>query len=311
MSVATHSPLLGSKRLFGEASSNVVEHRNNLDDPWGAAAAAAAAATAAGCAQQHHHQHQAYKRARRCSAVSESPVGERCAPFGSLSGASALRYLSGIYPRMDQKVISNVLDECGGNIEAAIKRLEDLQLLEDSQCTNEEAAAEASAAAAVAAAATAEQPPIDQVSPPTGAAAAEAPPTARSAAEWVQVVVSEMSSATDMDDAQARAARVLQSFEAQVQSAERQAASKELAALHAQVAELARGNTILKKAVQIQNTRMQDLADKEAQLAALQQALAQQQEKIRVLELSNYSLNMHLRQAASNPMPQHRHPDVF
>ena len=244
-----------------------------------------------------------------------------------------------------------MLDECGDNIEAAIKRLEDLQLFEDSQCTNEEAVAEATAAAAAAAATTAEHPPLDQgaslnlslfprssnqpcshprdcaggilskcstllpplaVSPPPEATAAgSCSPAERSAEQWVQAVVSEMASARDMEDAQARAARVLQSFESQVQAAERRAVSKEVAALHAQVAELARGNTILKKAVQIQNTRMQDVTDKDAQLVALQQALAQQQEKIRILELSNYSLNMHLRQAESNPMPQHRHPDVF
>ena len=103
MSVATHSPLLGSKRLFGEDCSNVVEHRA-LDDPWGAAAAAAAAA---GFAQQHHHQHlqQPQKKVRRCSAVPASQGGvERCAPSASPSCASALRYLSGLYPRMDQKV---------------------------------------------------------------------------------------------------------------------------------------------------------------------------------------------------------------
>lgn len=127
----------------------------------------------------------------------------------------------------------------------------------------------------------------------------------------MQIIVSEMSAASDFEDAKARAARVFQSFEAQVQMAEKQAISGEMAALSAQMAELARGNTILKKAVQIQNARMHELADKDTQLASLQQALVQHQEKIRILELSNYSLSLHLRQAGSAPMPQHRHPDVF
>ena len=128
----------------------------------------------------------------------------------------------------------------------------------------------------------------------------------------MDLVVAEMSSATDLSDAKARAARVLQSFEAQVQAVQRQSADKDAKeAAASQVAELLRDNAILKKAVQIQNSRMQEVAEKETQLSALQQLLAQHQEKIRALELSNYSLTLHLRQAESSPMPQHRNPDVF
>jgi len=123
--------------------------------------------------------------------------------------------------------------------------------------------------------------------------------------------VSEMAAASDMSDARARAAHVLQQFERQIQGQQKQSLSKELATLNAHVAELTRGNTILKKAVQIQNARLQEVADKDDQLAALQQTLGQYQERIRSLEISNYSLSLHLRQAGSNPMPQHRHPDVF
>jgi 3-oxoacyl-[acyl-carrier-protein] synthase III len=129
-----------------------------------------------------------------------------------------------------------------------------------------------------------------------------------------------MSSAANLEDARARAARVLQSFELQVQAAERQSqaaannkggSAGDQQRSSQQVADLLRDNAILKKAVQIQNSRMQEVSEKEAQLASMQQLLTQHQEKIRMLEMSNYSLTLHLRQAESGPMRQHRNPDVF
>jgi uncharacterized protein YggE len=120
-----------------------------------------------------------------------------------------------------------------------------------------------------------------------------------------------MAAATDMDDARVRAAKVLQTFEHQVQKTTSEAVKSEHATLSAQVTELLRDNGILKRAVQIQNSRMQELAEKDEQMVRLQQTLQQYQEKCRVLELNNYSLSLHLRQAESSPMPQHRHPDVF
>ena len=83
--------------------------------------------------------------------------------------------------------------------------------------------------------------------------------------------------------------------------------------------DLAKENQILKKAVQIQNAKLQDKAGVEAENQQLKQMLYQAQEQVRgyqeqvhSLELNNYSLAMHLQQATnSSPLPGSRHPDVF
>jgi hypothetical protein len=85
------------------------------------------------------------------------------------------------------------------------------------------------------------------------------------------------------------------------------------AAQQAKLDEALRENAILKRAVQIQNARMQEAGQKEAELAGLRQMVNQYQERLRALELSNYSLALHLQKAtdsAAVPPSNHR-PDVF
>jgi hypothetical protein len=84
------------------------------------------------------------------------------------------------------------------------------------------------------------------------------------------------------------------------------------AAARQQLADLQRDNGILKRAVAIQNTRLQEGAARDAELQALRGQLKQAAERVSALELSNYSLAQHLRAATSS---QHdfggpRHPDV-
>ena len=55
-------------------------------------------------------------------------------------------------------------------------------------------------------------------------------------------------------------------------------------------------------------------AAKDAELASLRAALAQYEQKVRTLELSNYSLSMHLRQATETGRgfdSGQRPPDVY
>lgn len=83
--------------------------------------------------------------------------------------------------------------------------------------------------------------------------------------------------------------------------------------LKTQLAELQHNNSILKRAVAIQNNRIQDLSSKEAESQQLKQLVAQLQEKCHGLELNNYSLAMHLRHATDSAQNQQgqRRPDVF
>mmetsp|Transcript_37369 Transcript_37369/g.66917 ORF Transcript_37369/g.66917 Transcript_37369/m.66917 type:complete len:273 (-) Transcript_37369:22-840(-) len=272
MSVVTHSPICGSKRFF--------EH---------------------GSPEPHHFEapsstnNSFAKRVRRA----------RGSSFGL---PSVLQQLIELFPEMEKEVICSVLFECGDNIDAAIKRLGELRLnggkdAEVKQNGNYVAEVQVSVKAT---GERADEPSVEKAD-----AGLPAEGDVRSADEWINIVVSEMAAATDMDDARVRAAKVLQTFEHQVQKTTNEAVKSEHATLSAQVTELLRDNGILKRAVQIQNSRMQELAEKDEQMVRLQQTLQQYQEKCRVLELNNYSLSLHLRQAESSPMPQHRHPDVF
>ena len=80
-----------------------------------------------------------------------------------------------------------------------------------------------------------------------------------------------------------------------------------------QLAELQHNNGILKRAVAIQNNRIQDLLAKETESQQLKQALVQLQEKCHGLEMNNYSLAMHLKQATDSSYSQQgqRRPDVY
>lgn len=77
--------------------------------------------------------------------------------------------------------------------------------------------------------------------------------------------------------------------------------------------EVVRENGILKRAVQIQNAKLQELgSNKDQEIASLKAMLGQYQERLRHLELSNYSLALHLQRATdSQSQPTNRPPDVF
>jgi pyruvate/2-oxoglutarate dehydrogenase complex dihydrolipoamide acyltransferase (E2) component len=160
-----------------------------------------------------------------------------------------------------------VLTEYGDNIDAAIKHLTELRLT-----------VAGSAAAGHAAAAAAEQQQVEEqppqqpaqqepqqhhTGPPATASATDVNGKGpRSAEEWVEVVVREMSAASDLADASSRASRVLRAFEQAAVSHAQSAGgsdSAEVPRLRSQLAEAQRENQLLKRAVAIQNARMQEL----------------------------------------------------
>ena len=82
--------------------------------------------------------------------------------------------------------------------------------------------------------------------------------------------------------------------------------------LCARVADLQKDNILLKRAVQIQAAKLQERGALDAEVVQLRQLLAQQQEQLKALEMSNYSLSLHLARAASNSSMAPKHgPDVF
>ncbi|GFP92022.1 hypothetical protein PHJA_001346300 [Phtheirospermum japonicum] len=133
-------------------------------------------------------------------------------------------------------------------------------------------------------------------------------------AEWVDLIVKEMISATSTDDASSRAASVLESLEKSISSQASaevaQSLYKENLMLKEQIEVLIRDDVILKRAVAIQHERQKENDARNQEVEQLKQLVAQYHEQLRTLEVNNYGLTLHLRQAqASNSIHGRFHPD--
>ncbi|XWS11782.1 hypothetical protein CRYUN_Cryun37aG0030100 [Craigia yunnanensis] len=243
------------------------------------------------------------KKLRRCSPSSPSSV--RFVP-----PPSALSHLQALYPHMDPELLERALLECGNDIDTAIKKLQELCLgaaeaRGEKTCPVEELGT------------TAEQGTLSN----DGEAAAVQNPSAPQnlpvdGAEWVDLFVRERMSATSVDDAKVRISKLLEVLEKFIskRAAEEAAQSfhKENIMLKEQNEVLIQENTVLKRAVAIQHERQKGYQDKNYELQHLKQLVSQYQEQLRTLEVNNYALTMHLRQAQqSNSIPGRFHPDVF
>eukprot|EP00898_Chlorokybus_atmophyticus_P008957 jgi/Chlat1/9062/Chrsp94S08321 len=235
--------------------------------------------------------------------------------------ADPLAHLRTLFPDMDPAVVAQVLESCENNIDEAIHRLTSLRLSVGTPPpggTNNSSSAPATHAEIAAASAADEliqQASVRAQEASDAAASAAASEQTRplEGAEWVEIVVQEMAAATDMQDARARASRILERFEQFMREHVGAAARKEFLQLRAQLAQMIKDNHILKRAVAIQNARQQEHAEKERELAELRQAVVQFQERLKHAEISNYALAMHLKQAQSqnSNIPNRFHPDVF
>ncbi|XP_050235279.1 uncharacterized protein LOC126683433 [Mercurialis annua] len=208
---------------------------------------------------------------------------------------SPLLHLKSLFPRLDPQFVARALGECGNDLDSAIKSLNDYSAnLDESGVKSEQGAL-----------------------PNEGDATAAAPSNFPvQGAEWVDVFVREMTSATSIDDAKARASRVLEildkSISARVAEETTQSFHKEIVVLKEHIESLIRDNTILKRAVAIQHERQKDFEDKNRELQQLKQLVSQYQEQMKTLELNNYGLMMRLRQAEqSSPIPGRFNPDIF
>lgn len=106
------------------------------------------------------------------------------------------------------QVVENVLAECGQDIDAAIRRLNQLKLNAEHGSATQQAAAQADTATA--AADTPQRQEHAQHAAVAAAAAASGPQTAD---QWVDALVQEMATAKDIPDARSRAGKLLQAFE--------------------------------------------------------------------------------------------------
>lgn len=207
------------------------------------------------------------------------------------------------------QVIADTLAEFGDNIDAAIKHLNELQL--STPGTSKQHAIQEQQRLGILG--PPQVPPPDagaSTSPPTGPAhGAQAQPEgkssipARSAEDWINLLVQEMSAATDMADAKRRASEVLRAFEQAVLQHSDQ-----------QLGDLSRENSLLKRAVAIQNSRLQELMGREAEVNELRATVEAAKSRVHALEVQNYTLQLHLKRATDSYdalSPGRPNPDVF
>ncbi|KAI3727176.1 hypothetical protein L1987_66987 [Smallanthus sonchifolius] len=216
----------------------------------------------------------------RCS--SNSPI--RISPFPNSPPLSVLiDQLRAVFPNMDKQLLEEALEESGNDLDSAIKSLNELCLgYGDGNSENS---------------------PVPANTP-------------RNGAEWVELFVTEMMNATSVDDARSRAMSMLESLEKYIKEGSDDLAAnslrKESTVLKEQIEFLLRENTILKRAVAIQHERQKDFDDSTQEVQHLKQLVVVHQEQLRTLQVNNYALTMHLKQAQeSNSIPGRFHPDVF
>lgn len=232
----------------------------------------------------------------RCSSSSSSSV--------RLSPPPPLHQLRALFPHVDSQLLERALFQSSNDLDSAIKSLNEHCL--ESADHNSNSAEEASL--------NEEQGTLTNDGDATPSENTSVPNKLPvDGAEWVDLFVREMISATGVEDARARASRVLEILERSISknAAENAAQSlqKENLMQKEHIEVLMRENSILKRAVSIQHERQKEFEDKHREL---QQLVSQYQQQIKTLEMNNYALMMHLRQAQqSSPIPGRFHPDVF
>ncbi|KAF3453739.1 hypothetical protein FNV43_RR04180 [Rhamnella rubrinervis] len=232
-------------------------------------------------------------------------------PFATPSQSSPLiDHLRALFPDMDGQVLERALEECGDDLDSAIRSLNELRLGSANRNLGSAAGtSDISSEGNV-------QLQSQGVVTANGEMAVAEKNLPKDGADWVELFVSEMMSASNMDDAKARASRVLEVLEksicARASTEAAQSFHQENMMLKEQVEALIQENTILKRAVSIQHERQKEFEDNSQELQRLKQLVSQYQEQLRTLEVNNYALTVHLKQAQqSNSIPGRFHPDVF
>lgn len=241
----------------------------------------------------------------RCSSSSPVRFSQFSPPPPSRS--SLLDKLREAFPRMDLQFLEKALEECGDDIDAAIKRLHELCLGSsegDSVSLNHVGGQLGQGGYSV----------EEQALPPSDFSTRNTLPT--DGAQWVELFVREMAGSTTVDELRSRAAKLLEALEKSIRTnAGTEVAEnyqKENNMLKEQIQALMHDNIILKRGIQIQRERQKEYDDMNQELEQLKQLLPQYQEQLKRLEMTNYTLGVHLKQAQqSSSIPGHFRRDAF
>jgi len=254
--------------------------------------------------------HHPSKRAR-CGGASFSP--SPAAALG-LSESGTLLQLISLFPEMDPKILEESLEASGNDLETAIRNLYKLRLESSvADLNSNEHKFENGTSCTQGNKTFADNGNMESTSGNQPSMVNNNP---SDKSEWVELFVREMMNASDIADARVRAFRSFEVFEKSVlQSAGVDAMEnlhKENMVLKEQLENVLRENAILKRAVAIQHDRQKEFASTCQELGQLKQLVAQYQEQVRNLEINNYALTMHLRQAQqNNSIPGRFNPDIF
>ncbi|CAH8353600.1 unnamed protein product [Eruca vesicaria subsp. sativa] len=225
------------------------------------------------------------------SAASSSPPVSKKLRFSPPPPSSILlHHLAALFPDMDNHILEKAIEECGDDLDSAIRSLNQLRL-ESANNDSEEAKLEGGGSSVL---------NLD-------------------GNEWVELFVREMMNASDMKDAKDRASRALEALEKSINAragsdaSMRSSLQQENLMLRQQLEAIVQENSLLKRAVVTQQKRQKETEDQSQELQRLRQMVTQYQEQLRTLEVNNYALTLHLKQAQQNnsSIPGRYHPDVF
>ncbi|KAJ4894837.1 Ubiquitin system component Cue protein [Raphanus sativus] len=230
------------------------------------------------------------------SSAASPPVSKKLRS-SRFSSSLLLDHLASIFPDMDHQILERAIEECGDDLDSAIRSLNQLRL-ESANKDSEEAKVEVGSSGK-----------DDQVLNLDGT-------------EWVDLFVREMMSASDMNDAKDRASKALEALEKSINAragsdsaaaALQSSLRQENLMLRQQLESAVQENSLLKRAVVTQQKRQRETEDQSRELQGLRQMVSQYQEQLRTLEVNNYALTLHLKQAQQNnsSIPGRFHPDVF
>ncbi|KAF3589161.1 hypothetical protein F2Q69_00028311 [Brassica cretica] len=232
------------------------------------------------------------------AASSSPPVSKKLRRFSSSSPprfpssfSLLLHHLAALFPEMDNQILERAIEECGDDLDSAIRSLNQLRL-ESADKNSEESKVKRSGK--------------EEVLNLDGT-------------EWVELFVREMMNASDMKDAKDRASRALQALEKSIyaragsDAAMQSSLQQENSMLRQQLEAIVQENGLLKRAVVTQQKRQRETEDQSQELQRLRQMVTQYQEQLRTLEVNNYALTLHLKQAQQNnsSIPGRYNPDVF
>ncbi|KAG5569515.1 hypothetical protein H5410_059281 [Solanum commersonii] len=254
------------------------------------------------------------KRIRRTFSPARSNSDSDRVFSGSLISSSALDHLLMLFSDMDKQLVERALEESGDDLDSAIKCLNELRL--GSGDNRRPVAGSSGATHDSSSQAFTQGATISNGETPSAEDLSSAKVVHLRGTEWVDLFVGEMMSASNIDDAKARASQALEALEKTICARATEAAcgfQKENMMLKQQLEALIQENAIFKRAVAIQHERQKEFEDRGNELNQLKQSVAQYQEQLRTLEVNNYALTMHLKQAqqSNNSIPGRFNPDVF